>query len=73
VLPKRIAPTVIPAIECEDSAEASFAGIHESILNVVGLDETLDAIRRCYASLWTPRAVAYRLGMDRRAGRSWAA
>ena len=44
----------------EDSAEASFAGIHESVLNVVGLDAALDAIRQCYASLWTPRAVAYR-------------
>jgi pyruvate,water dikinase len=44
----------------EDSAEASFAGIHESYLHVVGLDAALDAIRACYASLWTPRALAYR-------------
>jgi pyruvate,water dikinase len=44
----------------EDSAEASFAGIHESVLNVVGLDATLDAIRHCYAALWTTRALAYR-------------
>ena len=44
----------------EDSAEASFAGIHESVLSVVGLDAALDAVRACYASLWTPRAFAYR-------------
>jgi len=44
----------------EDGAAASFAGIHESYLNVVGLDATLVAVRRCFASLWTPRAFAYR-------------
>jgi pyruvate,water dikinase len=44
----------------EDGAEASFAGIHESVLNVAGLDGVLDAIRACYASLWMPRAFAYR-------------
>lgn len=44
----------------EDSATASFAGIHDSVLGVVGLDGVLDAIRKCYASLWTPRAFAYR-------------
>jgi rifampicin phosphotransferase len=44
----------------EDSAAASFAGIHESVLNVVGLDAVLSEIRTCYASLWTPRALAYR-------------
>jgi phosphohistidine swiveling domain-containing protein len=50
----------------EDGAEASFAGIHESVLSVVGLDAALDAIRWCYASLWTPRAFAYRrrLGLE---------
>lgn len=47
----------------EDSADASFAGIHESVLNVVGVPAALDAIRRCYASLWTPRALAYRRRM----------
>ncbi|MGE3913949.1 MAG: PEP/pyruvate-binding domain-containing protein, partial [Chloroflexota bacterium] len=44
----------------EDSAEASFAGIHESVLNVTGLDAVLAAIRECYASVWTSRALAYR-------------
>jgi pyruvate,water dikinase len=44
----------------EDGSAASFAGIHESVLGVVGLDTALDAVRACYASLWTPRALAYR-------------
>ena len=44
----------------EDGAEASFAGIHESTLNVLGFDAVLDAVRACYASLWSPRAFAYR-------------
>ncbi len=44
----------------EDSATASFAGIHRSCLNCVGLEEVLDGIRACYASLWTPAALAYR-------------
>ncbi|VVB95247.1 Phosphoenolpyruvate synthase [uncultured archaeon] len=47
----------------EDSARASFAGVHESFLNVRGLENVVHAIRGCYASLWTPRAVAYRRKM----------
>ncbi|TEB11511.1 Phosphoenolpyruvate synthase [Pelotomaculum sp. FP] len=48
----------------EDSTKASFAGIHESFLNVRGMDNVLSAIKGCYASLWTPRAVAYRRKMN---------
>lgn len=44
----------------EDSSTASFAGIHQSVLGVQGTTAVLDAIRICYASLWTPQAVAYR-------------
>lgn len=44
----------------EDGAEASFAGIHQSVLNVTGVAAVLEAVKRCYASLWTPQAVAYR-------------
>jgi len=48
----------------EDTAAASFAGIYESFLNVRGADNLLSAIKGCYASLWTPRAVAYRRKMN---------
>ena len=47
----------------EDSAAASFAGIHCSFLNVVGAAALADAVKGCYASLWTPVAVAYRRRM----------
>jgi rifampicin phosphotransferase len=44
----------------EDLSEASFAGQQESFLNVSGDDQLLDAVRRCWASLWTARAISYR-------------
>src|SRR5690349_9157633 len=44
----------------EDLPTASFAGQQDTYLNVVGTDAVLDAVRRCWASLWTDRAVAYR-------------
>ncbi|MDR6536791.1 phosphoenolpyruvate synthase [Variovorax soli] len=44
----------------EDLPDASFAGQQESFLNVRGERELLDACRRCYASLFTDRAIAYR-------------
>lgn len=44
----------------EDSRTASFAGQHDSFMNVHGADAVLDAIRDCWASLWTDRAIAYR-------------
>ncbi len=44
----------------EDLGTASFAGQHDTILNVAGTESLLDAVRACWASLWSPRAVAYR-------------
>jgi len=44
----------------EDSATASFAGIHDSLLNVQGRKAIEQAILHCYASLWSARAVSYR-------------
>ncbi|WP_336205778.1 PEP/pyruvate-binding domain-containing protein [Nonomuraea sp. LPB2021202275-12-8] len=44
----------------EDLPFASFAGQQDTFLNVVGTRAVLDAVRRCWASLWTDRAVAYR-------------
>lgn len=45
----------------EDSATASFAGIFDTYLGVCGGDLVLEAVRRCWASLFSARAVAYRL------------
>ena len=44
----------------EDSAEASFAGMQDTYLWVLGAERVCDAIRRCWASLHNPEAVAYR-------------
>jgi len=44
----------------EDLPEASFAGQQETFLNVTGEDELIEACRRCYASLFTDRAISYR-------------
>ncbi|SEI38381.1 PEP/pyruvate-binding domain-containing protein [Achromobacter sp. NFACC18-2] len=44
----------------EDSAGASFAGIHLSCLNVRGPDAAQEALRRIWDSRWTPQAQAYR-------------
>jgi len=48
----------------EDLPEASFAGQQESYLNVIGEEALLRACRRCYASLFTDRAIAYRQAKD---------
>jgi len=45
----------------EDLPNASFAGQQETYLNIHGIDEVLDAVKNCWASLWTARAIAYRI------------
>lgn len=45
----------------EDLPHASFAGQQETYLNVRGLDDVLEKVCSCYASLWGKRAVSYRL------------
>jgi pyruvate,water dikinase len=49
----------------EDMADASFAGQQETYLGIVGLDAVVRHVLRCWASLFTPQAIAYRrhLGM----------
>ncbi|MBW0102643.1 rifamycin-inactivating phosphotransferase [Pseudonocardia sp. KRD291] len=55
----------------EDLPTASFAGQQDTYLNVVGPEAVLDRVRSCWASLFTERAVAYRLrrGIDHRTAR----
>lgn len=64
-----------PAVAVRSSATAedlpglSFAGQQETVLNVRGDAAVLEAVRRCWASLWTARAIGYRqrMGVDERA------
>lgn len=44
----------------EDLPFASFAGQQDTYLNIIGIEAVIDAVRRCWASLWTDRAVSYR-------------
>jgi phosphohistidine swiveling domain-containing protein len=44
----------------EDLPDASFAGQHDSFLNIRGVSRLLEAVRECWASLWTARAIRYR-------------
>jgi len=44
----------------EDLPDASFAGQQDTLLNVRGVPALLVAVKRCWSSLWTPRAIAYR-------------
>jgi pyruvate,water dikinase len=48
---------------CEDQPDASFAGEHDTYLWVRGAEQALEHLRRCWASLYTDRAVCYRRRM----------
>jgi len=60
-------PGTFPAVAvrssatAEDLPEASFAGQQATILNVNSEGALMDAIRNCWSSLWTPRAISYRM------------
>ena len=51
----------------EDGQATSFAGQHETFLDISGNDALLTAVRRCWASLWSERALAYRHRLDHKA------
>jgi pyruvate, water dikinase len=57
---ERLSVAVRSSATAEDLPEASFAGQFETFLNVAGGKAVLDACRRCYASLYTDRAISYR-------------
>ena len=45
----------------EDLPDLCFAGQQETYLNVQGYGDVLEAVKRCWASLWTARAIGYRV------------
>lgn len=57
---ERPAVAVRSSATAEDLPDASFAGQQETFLNVRGTRALLDACKRCYASLFTDRAISYR-------------
>lgn len=58
---KRTAFAVRSSATAEDLPTVSFAGQHDTYLNVVGKDEILKHISKCFASLFTERAITYRI------------
>ena len=64
-LARRAGPDLSVAVRssatAEDLPDASFAGQHDTYLNIRGEQLLLDAVRRCQASLFTDRAIAYRI------------
>jgi pyruvate,water dikinase len=74
-IPDHIASAIVEAIEtlggdepyavrssalAEDSPSASFAGQHDSYLNIRGVDSILEHVQKCWESLFTDRAIVYR-------------
>jgi hypothetical protein len=55
-----VAVAVRSSATAEDLPDASFAGQQDTYLNIDGADALLDAVKRCWGSLWTARAMAYR-------------
>ncbi len=58
---QRLSVAVRSSATAEDLPGASFAGQHDTYLNVQGEAATLDAVRHCFASLFTDRAIRYRI------------
>ncbi len=57
---KNVSVAVRSSATAEDLPNASFAGQHESFLNVRGEKAVFEACRRCFASIFTDRAIVYR-------------
>ena len=58
---RNLAVAVRSSATAEDLPNASFAGQHDSFLNIRGPRDLMDACRRCFASLFTDRAISYRI------------
>ena len=58
--PPDTAVAVRSSATAEDLPGLSFAGQQDTVLNVRGAEALEQAVRRCWASLWTARAIAYR-------------
>ncbi|MCC5937477.1 MAG: phosphoenolpyruvate synthase [Lunatimonas sp.] len=58
---KAISVAVRSSATAEDLPTASFAGQHDSFLNIEGKEEVLRAVHRCYISLFNDRAIKYRI------------
>jgi pyruvate, water dikinase len=58
---REISVAVRSSATAEDSPTASFAGQHDSFLNIFGIDNLIQAVQDCYISLYNDRAIKYRI------------
>ncbi|GAB4309479.1 MAG: hypothetical protein Kow0019_06530 [Methanobacteriaceae archaeon] len=58
--PENLKFSVRSSSPAEDSEKTSFAGIHESYINISGIKDILESIKLVWASLWSDRAILYR-------------
>ncbi|MFT6796081.1 MAG: pyruvate,water dikinase, partial [Maribacter sp.] len=56
----QVAVAVRSSATAEDLPDASFAGQHDTFLNILGKKAVLEAVKKCFASLYTDRAIKYR-------------
>ncbi|MFQ3550138.1 MAG: PEP/pyruvate-binding domain-containing protein [Armatimonadota bacterium] len=61
---KNLPTAVRSSAPSEDSKETSFAGLHESYINIIGADKILECIKLVWASLWSDKALLYRKELD---------
>lgn len=65
---RRLGPDAVVAVRSsatgEDGRDASFAGMNRTITNVSGEEELIDAVLRCWMSLFSPRVITYRASRD---------
>ncbi len=52
---------VRPSAAMKGNPSASFGGQHDAFLNIIGPESLLESIKKCWASLWTARAIAFRM------------
>lgn len=61
---RRLGPNCVVAVRSsatgEDGRDASFAGMNQTLTNVMGEDELIGAVKQCWASLFSPRVITYR-------------
>jgi pyruvate,water dikinase len=60
----KLAVAVRSSATAEDLPTASFAGQHETYLGVYGREAVFEYVKKCWASLWSPQAITYRMSMD---------
>jgi pyruvate,water dikinase len=61
---RKLGPGAVVAVRSsatgEDGADASFAGMNATFTNISGEEDLIEAVQRCWASLFSPRVVSYR-------------